>query len=376
VLATSNVNRTERRRVLFLIPSLRGGGAERVFSTLLRHLDRSCFELHLAVLQGQGSFSEEIPPDVVVHDLNVSRVRYALPAIVRLVWQTRPDMLLSTLGHLNLALIVAKPLMPHGTKILIRETTITATFLQEGTRHPRLWRWVYRRFYKRADKVVCLSDSMMDDLAVNFSVPREKLVRIYNPIDMERIWAMAKSGANTAHGPGPHLVNVGRLSVEKGLDVLLDAMPTILKHLPDAQLTVLGEGPLLTDLLEQAKRLGLSNRVHFLGFQKNPWSYISHSDLFILPSRFEGLPNAVLEALALGTRVVASDCPGAMRELQDHDARIILAPPGDPTALAELIISACKSPAQKFKYREPPKSILTKFDLHQIMSEYSKLLLS
>src|SRR5260370_38299311 len=99
-----------RKKILLLIPSLAGGGAERVFSILLHHLDRTRFELHLAVLQTKGAYMADIPRDVTVHDLKVFRVRYALPSIARLVWRLRPQTVLSTLGHLNLALILCHPL--------------------------------------------------------------------------------------------------------------------------------------------------------------------------------------------------------------------------------------------------------------------------
>src|SRR5947199_2376109 len=105
----------ERKRVLFLVPSLIGGGAQRVFSILLRHLDRSRFELHLAMMQATGTYLKDIPRDVAIHDLNISRVRYAAPGIVRTIWKIRPHTVLSTLGHLNLILMAVKSLLPRST---------------------------------------------------------------------------------------------------------------------------------------------------------------------------------------------------------------------------------------------------------------------
>src|SRR5258707_4018592 len=274
-----------RKKVLFLIPSLEGGGAERVFSMLLRHLDRTRFEPHLAILQAGGTYLRDIPSDVAVHDLKVSRVRYALPSIVRLVWKIRPQTLLSTLQHLNLALILAKPLLPRGTKLLVREAAIVSTVLREERAHPQFWAWLYRHLYGRADAVICLSDSMVDDLVVNFGLPREQLVRIYNPVDIGRVRQLADVGENPYSSPGPHLVAAGRLTRQKGLDILLDALPAVLQRFPSAQLAILGEGPLQAELTEQAQRLGLNGRVHFLGFQQNPWLYFKHADVFVLPSR-------------------------------------------------------------------------------------------
>ncbi len=356
----------QRRKVLFLIPSLEGGGAERVFSMLLRHLDRSRFEPHLAVLQAEGAYLRDIPQDIVVYNLNVSRVRYALPRILRLIWKLRPQTLLSTLRHLNLALILAKPFFPPGTRLLVREAAIVSTVLQEERAHPGFWAWLYRHLYGRADVVVCLSDSMVEDLVVNFRVPREKLVRIYNPVDIERVRQLGAIGENPYSGTGPHLVAAGRLCRQKGFDVLLEAMPLVLENLPGAQLAILGEGP-------QAQRLGLNDKVRFLGFRQNPWPFLKHADLFVLPSRYEGLSNVLLEVLALGTPVVASDCPSGIQEIQACDDGIAMVPVDNSGALALAIIASCRGPKAPGDRRAKDLSMLDKFDLHQVVAEYSKL---
>jgi glycosyltransferase involved in cell wall biosynthesis len=356
----------ERKRILFLLPSLTGGGAERVFTTLLRHLDRTRFEPHLALLQAQGAYMADIPQDVPIHDLKVSRVRYALPKIMRLIWKMRPQTILATMGHLNIALISAKPFFPPDTKLLVREAVIPSALFREERKNIRLWGWLYRNFYKRADKVVCLSDSMVSDLVENFSIPREKLVRIYNPVDTGKVRESAQTGSNPFNGTGPHLVAAGRICRQKGFDVLIDAMPAVLQRFPDAQVVILGEGPLEAELREQARSLGLQEKVIFLGFQANPWLYLKHADVFVLPSRYEGLPNVLLEALALGTPVVVSDCPGGIREIRDCVKQMAVVPPENPGALAEAIITVCSSPAHAIES-------LGRFDLQQVVAEYSNI---
>lgn len=356
----------ERKKVLFLLPSLTGGGAERVFTTLLRHLDRTRFEPHLALLRAQGVYLEDIPKDVPIHDLKVSRVRYALPGIVRLIWKLRPHTVLATMGHLNIALISAKPFFPPDTKLLVREAVIPSALFREENKNVRLWGWLYRNFYKRADTVVCLSDSMVNDLVENFGIPRDKLVRIYNPVDTDKVRELAQAGSNPFKDPGPHLVAAGRICRQKGFDVLIEAMPAVLRRFPDAQLTILGDGPLEAELKAQAQNLGLKDKVVFVGFQANPWIYLKHADAFILPSRYEGLPNVLLEALALETPVVVSDCPGGIREIRESVGNMAVVPPENPAALAEAIITVCSS---------PPLAIesLGRFDLHQVVAEYSNI---
>lgn len=364
---------SHRKKVLFLIPSLAGGGAERVFTTLLTHLDRTRFELHLGVLEGQGTYMKDVPTDVGIHRLNISRVRYALPGIVRLVWRIRPHAVLSTLGHLNLALLLVRPFMPRGTKLLVREAAVATAFLQVETRRPRLWTWLYRRLYRRADAVICLSDSMAEDLAQNFRVPREALVRIYNPVEIERIRRLADNGGNPYAGPGPHFVAAGRLTRQKGFDVLLQALPAVLECFPEARLTVVGDGPLKEELGNQARTLGIMENVDFLGFQENPWRYLKHADLVLLPSRYEGTSNILLEALALGKRVIAADCPGGTREIQGYNPELILVPPENPSALAQAIITGCNMP-RRVQGIEQIQQGLRPFDLQQVVSAYSRVL--
>jgi glycosyltransferase involved in cell wall biosynthesis len=326
-------------KVLLLLPSLAGGGSQRVFSILLRHLDRARFEPHLALLQAQGPFLKDIPSDVTVHELKASRARYAIPRIVKVVKQVRPRTVLSTLGHMNLALTIAKPLLPRGTRLVVRETADPRMFLADSTSYRRIWAGLYRMFYRRADRIVCLSDAMVEDMAVNFKLPPQKLVRIYNPVDVTNVRELAERGVNPYAGAGPHLVAAGRLSREKGFDLLLAAMPAVRKRFPQAILTILGEGPLGGELAAQAQRLGVSEAVRFAGFLENPWLYFRHSSVFVLPSRYEGLPNVVLEALAVQVPVVVADCPGAIRELAAADAGLVVVPPESPEELAAAIIS-------------------------------------
>ena len=220
---------SQPRKILFLAPSLSGGGAQRVLSTLLRHLDRDRFVLHLGLLQRSGPYLEDIPSDVVIHDLKVSRVRFALPGIVRLVWSVKPHAVLSTLSHLNAFLILFRFLLPRSTRLLVRETTTASVmFLQQNPHNPRIWHWLYRRFYKNADRIVCLSDAMVSDLVSHFAIPQEKLIRIYNPVDIERIHALASVFDSPYRGAGPHLVAAGRLSEKRVSTFLWPRCPPFL----------------------------------------------------------------------------------------------------------------------------------------------------
>src|SRR5262249_16210978 len=365
---------TSRQRVLFVVLSSGGGGAERFFSNLLPALDRNFFDIHLQLLNASGPFMQDVPADVEVHDLRVSRVRYAIPAVLRLLWRLRPDTVLSTLGHLNLALTMCKPFMPRKVRLIVRPAWSTMSRM-EKVQHPNRWNWAYRHFYRKADLIVCQSDFMLNELREHLGLASKKLVRIYNPIDLQSLWELGHIGNSPYLGAGPHIVTAGRLSWEKGYDVLLDAMPQVISALPAAQLHILGEGPRRLELLQQSQRLGLTNVVHFLGFHQNPWRYFRHADLFVLSSRNDALPNALLEAFALGTPVVATDCPGSIREIQHCNETMILVPSEDPSELSKGILSGLQPRRPRTELAEARRR-LHRFDLQQIAREYARILIS
>ena len=329
-----------RRRVLFLIPTLSGGGAERVIVTLLRHLDRSKFRLTLAAVNTHDAvFRDDLPNDIEFIDLDCARVRHSLIKLVRLIWRLRPDVVFSTLGHLNLALAALRPLLPNRTRYVARETIVLSEAMKE-LGQSGYWPWAYRFFYPRFDAVVCQSTDMRNDLVNEFGFPAAKTVVIHNPVDVERIRPLAAqplpddvesdfAGSRTAR---IHLVAAGRLVPQKGFDLLIKA----LAHCAARRMTVtiVGEGPLRESLERLAADNGVGQQVRFVGFQRNPYPFLARADAFVLSSRFEGFPNVVLEALACGTPVIATPAPGGVTEIIEGIAGCLLATEISAAALA------------------------------------------
>ncbi|MDQ3776532.1 MAG: glycosyltransferase [Pseudomonadota bacterium] len=365
----------KRRRVLFVMPTLRGGGAERVMITLLCHLDRARFQLVLAVVDSlEAAYRADVPKDVEFIDLRCTRVRYALPKIMRLIWRSRPDVVFSTLGHLNLALAMLRPLLPNGVRYIGREGCVVSETLTEYT-HPRLWAWAYRRFYARFDVVVCQSLDMRDDLVGHFAFPPVKAVIIHNPVDIERIRCLAADVSSRDHEPAawrtetaPHLVAAGRLSRQKGFDLLIEALALCDGRQP--RLTLLGEGPLRAALEELARQRGVAERVRFAGFQKNPYPFFVRADAFVLSSRYEGFPNVVLEALACGTPVIAMPSPGGVAEIAELAGGVLLAPAVDAESLSVAIKRFCGGETGTRRIT------LTSFHVGKIVEQYEALLIA
>lgn len=323
--------------VLFLLGDLEMGGAQRVVLTVLRHLDRERFSPHLGLVRERGPLQGEIPAGVPVHKLRSGRVRYAFLPIVRLCRSLRPDVVLSTLGHLNLMLLMARPLLPRHVRVMVREAN-TPSIRLEHTRFPQLYHFSYRMLYPLGERVICNCEAMKTDLVAHFSLRPDRITVIPNPVDEGSIRRQVRAEPNPYRGPEIQIVSVGRLNYQKGFDLLLRAFRRCHGRLPNARLTIVGEGPEEASLRLLAHEYGISGVVSFAGQQANPFPYMAHADFLVLSSRWEGSPNTVLEALGCGTPVLAFDCPGGTAEIITEGRNGWLVPAEDWEGLAERMI--------------------------------------
>jgi glycosyltransferase involved in cell wall biosynthesis len=334
------VNRS--KVILVVAPSLRGGGAERVVTHLLKHLDRERFRPVLALGRAVGELIADVPDDVSVHDLHATRSRNAVLPLLRLVRSLQPDVVLATC--INFAAALSKPLFPRKTALVLREGNTTSAFIADVARRNRplalSYQFMYGPLYTFADRIICQSQVMLEDLRDNFKMPAKKLVAILNPIDVDRTRELSNAPGERFHGRGPHLMAVGMLRWSKGFDLLVPAFGRVREHFPTATLTVLGDGPLRAELERASPSDG---SVRFLGFESNPYAFMRQADLFVSASRYEGLSNVVLEALACGTPVVATACPSGIGEIIDAGKNGWLAPPDSEVALADTMVAALRA---------------------------------
>jgi glycosyltransferase involved in cell wall biosynthesis len=337
--------------------------------TLLKHLDRRELRLAVGVVDMSNAvFRDEIPSDVELIDLVATRVRYALPKIATLIWKRRPDVVFSTLGHLNLALAMIRPLLPEGVRYIARETSIVSFTL--GTYSmSTVWGALYRWFYKRHDLLVCQSHYMREDLISRFGYPGERSVVINNPVDVDQIRRLSAAALDPSpfHAGSIGLVAAGRMSPEKGFDLLIEAIAILAD--PRIKLVLLGAGPLLDELKRLAVAMGVADQVEFVGFQSNPYAWFARADAFVLSSRYEGFPNVVLEALACGTPVIATPAPGGTREILDGLTECVMAEEVSARSLAVAI----KSWMRGHRNRMDPAAIAP-YTLDRIVAQFQQVL--
>ncbi|HEX3760851.1 MAG TPA: glycosyltransferase [Kofleriaceae bacterium] len=330
-------------RILFAIPALDHGGPDRVLFELLRALDRRRFTPSLMVSEPGGYYLARLPTDIPVGVLGgTTRLtrRYPLWRALAFVRRAAPDIVFATL-RMNLTLGMIAPAFPRHTRLVMRQaiqatTDFAALIAQAGVKH-RVSRWITRTSLRRADAVICQSEAMKADLHALLG-PRDGFHVIGNPIDVAAVRDAARAPARLAGRPA--LVAVGRLAHLKGYDVVLPAIDRLRARHPEIHLTILGEGPERPRLEAQIRELGLAGHVTLAGFSSEPLPVMRAADLFVLPSRYEAFPNAALEALACGTPVVLTDCPGANGLLVRSGFNGQLATACTPEALVTAITAA------------------------------------
>lgn len=340
-----------RYKILLLIPHLGGGGAEQVMALLARGLSRDKYEMHLGLITTPPPESGVVPAWVTVHAFNAPRVRSAALPLLRLIRRLQPDVVLSGIAHLNFLVLLLKPFLPTNTHVIVRQNaTISAALAYGGM--PPYSGLLYRLLYRHADHVICQSNAMAKDMAEVLGAGNTSIAILPNPVDLDAIRA-ARNGPSQWNGPGPHLLAVGRLSSEKGFDLLLDAMEKIQKHFPSSDLTILGSGSELQSLQAQSQRLALAHAVRFAGYQPNPYAFYRDATLFVLSSRHEGMPNALLEAAAGGLPIVTTPAAGGIAEWAQGKSNVWMSKEITSESLTQALLEALAEVAVSSNDVEP-----------------------
>lgn len=293
--------------VTFVLPDFEAGGAQRVIVAIANALDRTRFVPSLLVLDERGPWRELVAGDIEVTDLGRARLRHGISALRRALRRAAPDVIVSTIGYLNLGVLMTRP---RTSRVIVRESN-TPGRASNGPVGRAAQRLAYAALYRRADCVIGPSELIAEELVRDYHVPRELIHVVRNPVDEAGLRAAAMPPLRRP-GEGARFVAVGRLSRQKGYDRLLEAAASLAG---DAHVTIFGEGEERATLEAQSLASGLAGRIALAGFDPNPAPWIAGADALLLPSRWEGLPNVALEALACGTPVIAAPEAGGIHEI-------------------------------------------------------------
>lgn len=337
---SANTARREGNKIAIFLPSLGGGGVERVMVNLTRGFTEKGIQVDLVLTKAEGPYLAEVTEKARVVDLRARRVLFSLPKLAHYLRSERPTVLLAGPRHANIVALWAKRLSCVRTRVVISEhnalrQSVWRARTVRSKALPLLMRW----FYPWADAIVAVSQGVAHQLAEITRVPPEKVRVIYNPVITPEL--LSKADEPLDHpwfqpDEPPVLLGVGRLSKQKDFPLLVRAFAQVRKEYL-ARLMILGEGEDRPKLEGLIRELGLEADVALPGFVDNPYKYMKRAAVFVLSSRWEGFGNVLVEAMAVGTPVISTDCRSGPAEILEEDRWGRLVPVGDAEKLADAI---------------------------------------
>lgn len=360
------------KRIANFIPSLSGGGAERVVINLLHSFDRHEVTPILITGSATGPFADKIPDDVEVIDLKTPQMRKATRALVKVMNKQQPDLLISHLSHANIATLRA------ARKAIYRPTIAVVEHMTMSAYKGQRWRDLLikplaKRLYPQADHIISVSNDAARDLERVLSLSKHSVKTIYNPVVSPEL---ERQASQTIDHPlslfeGKLILGVGRLSQQKDFSNLILAFSKLhAKSETPLHLAIVGTGEQEDFLETQIAKHGLQQAVSLVGFQENPYAWMRRADLFVLSSRWEALPTVLIEAMACGTNVVSTDCPSGPREILPPELHSHLVETGNPSALARKIYRILENPINE----QPWKTAASRFSFARAAAAYSELI--
>ncbi|MGA9377437.1 MAG: glycosyltransferase [Phormidium sp.] len=342
--------------IAIFLRSLHGGGAERVIINLVRGFAEQGIKMDLVLLKAEGTYLSQVSKEVRIVDFNASKLDQgkrwrlptsfqstsSLPKLINYLQQEQPKLLLSATHFTNEIAILAKHLSRTSTRVIVSEhTTVSVEAKRVEQISARLIPLTSRIFYPWADGIVAVSQGVAKDLANITKLPKERIKTIYNPVITPELLLMAKEPLDHpwfANGEPPVILGVGRFVKQKDFPTLIKAFAEVRKVRP-ARLMILGGGRERSHLEALVRELNLENDVALLNFVKNPFAYMARAAVFVLSSAWEGLPTVIIEAMAVGTTVVATNCPSGSDEILANGKYGFLVPVGDSGVIAQAILS-------------------------------------
>ncbi len=357
-MGISKYKKMKRLTIFILLPSFASGGAERVTISLIENLDKSNFNYFLVMQNTYGPLKCNIAKKKIIN-LNALKFRYALINLVKVIYKKKPKVIFSTFPHMTIFLLIIKKIFFPKMTIISREPNMPSISLLH-TSNSYIIRKLYNIFMPSIDGVIASSTAMKNELLLK-GIIAKKIAIISNPINTKKIRNVEK--VHRFGGKGLRLVFVGRLVYQKGLDRLIP----ILKNIKNIHITIIGEGLERSNLEKIIKKHKINDKISFLGHLDSPYAYVAGADYFVLPSRWEGLPNVVLESLALGTPVITTKEIYGLEDLKYNILKNDLLLCKNIKAMANLIIKLC----ERKDYKNPilRKSLIKNYNSQ---SQYSK----
>lgn len=364
-------------RLAFFISQLGCGGAERITVNLLRAAANAGIPIDLLLARAEGPLLAEVPSEVRIINFKAAKLQHAIPQIALYLRREQPRGVISQITHANLVCLIARMLARTKTPLVAVEHNHFSAMQAAGGVRPRVQK-LARWLYPWADHVVGVSSGVARDVEHCLGLPPQRVRTIYNPIVDARLLARSQEPCShpwLSNGDQPVLLTVGRLAPQKDHATLLRAVAIVRQTRP-VRLVIFGEGAQRTALESLRRDLGLENAVDLAGVSDNPYAAMRRASLFVLSSRFEGLPTVLVEALACGCPAVSTTCPSGPAEILDGGRHGILVEPENPAALAAGILRGldCRWDRDQLRRRGAEFSLAASLDQYLAILGYPVVL--
>lgn len=334
-------------RIACFIATSGHSGVDRAMRHLIPAMARRGYAVDLLKVRKHGPELDDLPEGVRVIDLGSSHVYNSLPAVVRYLRRERPAVMLADKDRVNRTALLARKLAGVDTRLVLSSgTTISIDLAHRGAFERWLQRTSMGKLYPYADQVIVTCEGVADDMSAYTGLPRHLIQAVPSPVVPQSLFDQAQPRPDHpwfAPGELPVIVSVGELGARKDFATLIHAFAKVRQQRP-CRLVLVGRGRQREELQALAESLGVAEAVDFPGFQPNPYAYMAHAALFAFTSRWEGLGFVLIEALAVGTPVVSTDCPSGPSEILQGGKYGPLVPVGDADTLAAAMLTTLNHP--------------------------------
>lgn len=327
-------------KVLFFLPDLNGGGAQRIALNFIKKLDRRRYAIVLLLVKNQGELFYQLPDNVEIIDLGAGKTLLSILKLRKYIVLHKPDIVFSTLIRTHIALDIALMGIKKRPFVIMRSPNSPKLLLSNG-QLGLIMKILLDRAYRHSDRIIAQTPEMKHEIIRYHGIKDQKIFVFINPVDTELIDQKILEGSNPFNPNDINVVAAGRITKQKGFDVLIEAFQEVVSTNSRFKLWIIGEDVVNERRILEAliDRLGLTDHVFFLGFQQNPYLFFYYCDLYVLSSRWEGLPNTVLENLYLKKRVIATKCIPYMEQLIQHGENGLLVEVEDREGLTRAILT-------------------------------------
>lgn len=364
-------------KLLFVLPSLEGGGAERIVCNLMSVLDRNIFEINLFLFSNKGVYWDLLSDDIKIFFGNENNQNSKWMILKNLYkFSKSMDIIIGSMELMPTYLSVLVGILLKKKVIgwvhinidsILNDKNEVVKFLHKNI--------LLKLFYNKLDRIIAVSNGAKENISKYLRNKNKSRVEcIYNPIKINDIREKAREKTEEDLEK-PFIIGIGRLERQKNFILLIKAYKILLDRGIKHNLIILGQGSQKEYLVNEVKKLNIEEKVKFLGFKENPYKYLNQADVFVQSSIYEGLPTVLIEALVLNIPVVATDCPDGAKEILNDGEYGILVKSNNVEKLVEGIEVLLKNKQLYKNFQKKNIQAIERFDSNIVLKNFEKIFL-